>query len=143
MPLIKPFQSVQHVALIVLLYFSGERILRLFDNDNAPVTIALQYLHIVMPAYLGLGVGVVLGNAMAGAGATRTTMWTDFVVILGVQFPLCMVAANLGVSLRGLFMCVAVTHFLSAAAYVVVYMRTRWHSRSGASKTLPRTRRGT
>ena len=80
--------------LIALVFACGEAILRVFDDDAAPVAIALDYLHVVAPSYVALGVGIVLGNAMAGAGATRTTFAIDAVVILAFQVPLCLVAVG-------------------------------------------------
>ncbi len=71
--------------------------------------------------------GVVLGNAMAGAGATRTTMVVDLVVILGFQFPACIVAVAAMHAPRGvLFDLVAVTNVASAVVYAAVFASGRW-----------------
>src|SRR5262249_25979153 len=75
------YDGITNLGLIALLIAYGGTILRVFDADPAPLGIALDYLSIVAPTYLGLGVGIVLGNAMAGAGATRTAMWIDVAVI--------------------------------------------------------------
>ena len=121
------YDAVSNVALIALIFHAGATILSVFDDDAAPVGIALDYLHVVAPSYIGLGIGVVLGNAMAGAGATRTTMWIDVAVILAFQFPLCIVAvAFLKVSIGALFQCVALTNVVSAVAYTLVYVRGGW-----------------
>jgi Na+-driven multidrug efflux pump len=121
------YDAVTNVALIALIFHAGQAILSIFDDDPAPVGIALDYLKVVAPSYIGLGVGVVLGNAMAGAGATRTTMWIDVGVILFFQFPICIIAvAFLRVPIRTLFECVAVTNVVSALAYALVYLRGGW-----------------
>jgi Na+-driven multidrug efflux pump len=120
------YDLVTNVGLIVLIAVHGEWILRLFDDEAAPIAIAVDYLRIVAPSYLGLGFGIVLGNAMAGAGATRMTMWIDLAVILGIQFPMCILAAVLGAPIRALFACVAAVNVLSAVAYAVVYGRGAW-----------------
>jgi putative MATE family efflux protein len=121
------YDAITNVGLIGLVFFAGERILRVFDDDPGPVGIALTYLHVVAPSYLGLGVGVVLGNAMAGAGATRTTLWVDVAVILGVQAPLCVGAVwAFDAPLHALFQCVAVTNLASCVAYAAVYARRGW-----------------
>ena len=87
----------------------------------------LEYLHAVAPSWVALGVGVVLGNAMAGAGATRTTMAIDAAVILGFQFPACILAvAALGASRAALFELVAVTNVVGALAYASVFATGRW-----------------
>jgi Na+-driven multidrug efflux pump len=82
---------------------------------------------VVAPSYVGLGVGIVLGNAMAGAGATKTTFAIDAFVVLGVQVPLSVLAVtSFGGTLPGLFRCVAVTNGVSALTYALVYARGRW-----------------
>jgi Na+-driven multidrug efflux pump len=115
------------VLLVVVVFAYGEAILRVFDDEAAPVAIALQYLQVVAPSYVALGVGIVLGNAMAGAGATRTTFAIDAAVILAFQVPLCLLAMVLmHGSLRALFQCVAVTNVVSAVVYAAVYARGTW-----------------
>jgi Na+-driven multidrug efflux pump len=121
------YDAITNVGLVVVVYLAGESILRIFDDDPAPVAIALDYLRVVAPSYLALGVGIVLGNAMTGAGATRTTFAIDALVILLLQLPLCLVVVGpLGGSLRALFRCVAAVNVASAIAYALVYSRRRW-----------------
>lgn len=121
------YDVVSNVLLVLAVYAYGEGFLRVFDPEAGPVGIALQYLHVVAPTYVALGIGIVLGNAMAGAGATRTTFAIDALVILAVQTPLCIVVAVLmRGSLHSIFQCVAVTNVVSAIAYGVVYARGAW-----------------
>jgi putative MATE family efflux protein len=121
------YDTLTNVLLIALVLAYGQAILRVFDDDAGPVAIALEYLRVVAPSYVALGVGIVLGNAMAGAGATRTTFAIDAAVILALEVPLCLVA--MGVmhgTLKHLFQCVAVTNVASAVAYCVIYAKGRW-----------------
>ena len=128
------YDAASNVAIVVLLLAFGERVLRLFDDDDVPVRVAMLYLWIVAPSYLGLGLGVVLGNAMAGAGATRVTLVVDSLVVLAIQVPLCVIAvAVAGAGLGGLFRCVAACGWASALAYAFTYLRVPW------LKRLPRT----
>ena len=121
------YDAITNVALIAAIFIYGERIIGLFDADPEPVGIAMLYLLTVAPSYLGLGLGVVLGNAMAGAGATRTTFFVDAFVLLAVQVPLCILAVSVfGVGLRGLFGCVAFCGWASAVAYSLTYVRAPW-----------------
>jgi Na+-driven multidrug efflux pump len=120
------YDAFTNIGLIASIFLAGEPILRIFDPAHGPLDLALSYLRVVGPSYLGLGAGVVLGNAMAGAGATRVTLGIDALVILGLQFPLCIGAVLAGVPIRGLFSCVALVNFVSAVAYAVVYARGSW-----------------
>ena len=127
------YDGITNVVLALLVIAYGEAILRVFDDDAGPVHIALVYLQIVAPSYVGLGVGVVLGNAMAGAGATRTTFLIDAAVILGLQFPLSIVAvAVFHAPIETLFRCVAATNVVSAVVYAAVYGRKRWLNPAGS-----------
>jgi Na+-driven multidrug efflux pump len=124
------YDAITNVALVLALFAFGEQILRLFDDDDVPVRLAMSYLWAVAPSYLGLGLGVVLGNAMAGAGATRVTLAVDSVVVLFVQVPLCIVAvAVFGAGPAGLFQCVAACGWASALAYAFTYVRVPWLKR--------------
>jgi putative MATE family efflux protein len=121
------YDVVTNVLLVFVVFRWGEPILREFDDQTAPVEVALDYLRVVAPSYFLLGLGVVLGNAIAGAGATRTTFAVDALVIAAFELPLCLVVVGaLGGSMHALFQCVAVTNVASAVAYAVVYSRGGW-----------------
>lgn len=121
------YDAVTNVLLVLAVLKFGEVILRFFDDDAGPVHIALDYLRVVTPSYFALGLGIVLGNAMAGAGATRTTLVIDALVILGFELPLCLlVVGPFGGSLHALFRCVAATNVVGAVAYALVYARGSW-----------------
>ena len=121
------YDAVTNVLLVAFVFAYGEAILRVFDDEAAPVALGLQYLQVVAPSYVALGVGIVLGNAMAGAGATRTTFAIDAVVILALQVPLgILVIGVMHGSLKALFQCVAVVNVASAVAYAAIYARGSW-----------------
>jgi putative MATE family efflux protein len=123
------YDVVTNVLLVAAIFKWGEPILRVFDNETAPVMIALDYLHVVAPSYFALGLGIVLGNAMAGAGATRTTFAVDALVILAFELPLCLLFVGVfGGTIHTLFRCVAITNVVSAIAYAIVYSRGGWLS---------------
>jgi putative MATE family efflux protein len=129
------FDAASNVAIVVLVFVWGERVLRLFDDNPVPVGIGMLYLRIVAPSYLGLGLGVVLGNAMAGAGATRVTLAVDAIVVLAIEVPLCIVAvAWARAGLSGLFTCVSVCGWASAIAYAFTYLRVPWLKRLPRAK---------
>jgi len=121
------YDIATNFGLIALVFTYGTAILHIFDNEPGPVAIALDYLEVVAPSYVALGTGIVLGNAMAGAGATRTTFAIDLAVILGVELPAGLLAVILfPESIRAVFQVVAITNVASAFAYAVVYARGRW-----------------
>jgi len=95
-----------------------------FDEDVRVVEVALGYLYVVAPSYPALGLGIVLGSAMTGAGATRMTMLIDLAVICAFQLPFALVATSFGQpSELRLWLVVAVTNVLSAGIYVIAYRK--------------------
>jgi putative MATE family efflux protein len=129
------YDGVTNLGLWAMFLFAGVAILHVFDDDPAPVGIALEYLHVVAPSYLGLGVAVVLSNAMTGAGATRISLWLDGAVILGFQVPVCAVVVwVMHAGYVDLFRCVAATNVVGAIAYAVVYGRGMWRDAGRGSR---------
>ena len=119
------FYNVAAMAILVLLYRRfGEPIVRFFDEDARVVTVALGYLNVVAPSYVALGLGIVLGSAMTGAGATRVTMLIDLAVICAFQLPFALAVTAFGrASEMRLWFVVAATNCLSAAVYAVSYRK--------------------
>ncbi len=133
------YDVVTSVALCAAMFTWGEAILRIFDDEPGPIAIANGYLQIVAPSYLALGFAVVLGNAMAGAGATRTTLWLDAFVLLVFQLPLSLVLVSvLDGSLTSLFRAVAATNVVAAVAYALTYARGGWRNAVLAGPRPPR-----
>jgi putative MATE family efflux protein len=111
------------MGLLFLAYRAfGGPIVRFFDDSPIVVAHALTYLVTLAPSYIALGVGIVLGNAMAGAGATRTTMRIDGFVIFAFQVPASVLAVTVGTSVH-LWYVLAATNVLSAVLYILFYRR--------------------
>jgi Na+-driven multidrug efflux pump len=117
--------NVAAMVILVMLYRRfGESIVRFFDEDARVVSVALGYLGVVAPSYVALGLGIVLGSAMTGAGATRVTMLIDLAVICAFQLPFALAATSFGrTSEVRLWFVVAATNCLSAAVYAVSYRK--------------------
>ncbi len=121
------YDVITNAILAGLFMTFGESILRMFDADDAPIAIAMTYLLAVAPSYWGLGIGVVLGNAMTGAGAARTTLAVDSAVIFLVQAPMMIVALEVfHVGPHGLFLCVAATNIAFGVASAITYGSGIW-----------------
>jgi len=117
---------VTSVGLTVGAIAFGPSVLRMLGGDEASISIAMEYLRRVAPTYFALGAGIVLGNALAGAGRVRTTLAVDVGALAVLQLPLALLAAVLTSNLTSLFAVVAAANVICAVAYVVVYARVRW-----------------
>jgi len=139
--------NIAAMALLAFVYqWLGEPIVRFFDEYVPVVTIALGYLRAIAPSYVALGLGIVLGSAMTGAGATRTTMLIDLCVVFGFQLPCAIAAVTIGTpTLLRLWLVVVATNLVSAIAYAVSYGRGSYlrlpapliHDGRGASAGIP------
>jgi putative MATE family efflux protein len=99
----------------------GRQFVMLFDSTPRVVESAMDYLAIVAPGYVGLGIGIVLGSAIQGAGATRQSLRLDTLVIVCVQIPLCVAAYVMHWRASSLWSAVFATYVAFALTYIVSY----------------------
>ena len=121
------YNSAMMAALACAYTFYGQHIVGFFDSDPEVLRPALSYFKWVGASYVGLGIGIVLGSAIQGAGATLRALVLDTLVIAGFQLPtsILFVLTN-GATYVGVWQIVAVTYFLFALVYVVSYRRGRF-----------------
>jgi putative MATE family efflux protein len=113
------------VALCYTLY--GERIVAFFDADPEVLRPALSYFKWVGVSYIGLGIGIVLGSAIQGAGASLRALALDSLVIAGFQLPTSVLfVLSKSATYVGVWKIVALTYCLFAVVYVVSYRRGRF-----------------
>ncbi len=116
------------MAAIALIYRSfGAEIVGLFDDGHDVVAVAVEYFRWVGISYIALGIGVVLGSAIQGAGATRQALLLDASVVLFFQLPLSIiVVTHENTTLVGLWQTVALTYLAFALVHVYSYRRGRF-----------------
>jgi Na+-driven multidrug efflux pump len=118
------------MALLALAYRAfGPSIVGFFDSDPLVVSVAIEYFRWVGLSYIGLGVGVVLGSAIQGAGAALQALRLDASVVLLFQLPASLLlAATPGVTTVMLWQVVALTYIAFALVCVWSYRRGRFLS---------------
>jgi len=121
-------------ALAVVYTVYGSRIVGFFDSDPDVLRPALSYLKWVGASYVGLGVGIVLGSAIQGAGATLRALLLDTLVIAGFQLPTSVLfVLSKSATYVGVWQIVALTYFLFALVYVISYHRGRFLNEAPAA----------
>lgn len=120
--------NVVMMALLVLFYRAeAGNIVAFFDETPEVVRVAREYVTWVVPSYVFLGIGIVLGSAIQGAGATRQTLWIDARLVALFQLPLSLLVVfgwHLGAA--RLFQVVALTYVLYALSYARSYVKGRF-----------------
>jgi Na+-driven multidrug efflux pump len=121
------FNAAMMAALALSYRAWGSEIVGIFDDDPAVIAVALEYIGWVGVSYVALGVGVVLGSAIQGAGATRQALWLDASVVLGFQLPLSVLAVSATTaSPVRLWQTIALTYVCFAVVHVYSYWRGRF-----------------
>jgi putative MATE family efflux protein len=116
------------MGLLALAYRGfGAPLVAWFDDEPSVVSTALAYFSWVGFSYLGLGIGIVLGAAMQGAGATRRVLLLDVSVVLLIQLPASIVVTSLpGARFEHLCAVVAFTYVAFALVHGMSYRRGRF-----------------
>jgi putative MATE family efflux protein len=116
------------LALLASLYVRyGGSIVAFFDADPAVLSIAQSYLSWVAPSYVALGVGIVLGSVMQGAGAPERALLLDACVVCLVQLPLAgLVLSSPSRRLTEVWLIVALSYVALAVTLLASYRRGRF-----------------
>jgi putative MATE family efflux protein len=121
------YNALMMVALALAYRTYGRDIVAFFDADPAVVAFAVDYVRWVGPSYVALGIGIVLGSAIQGAGASLQTLTIDACVVGLLQVPLSALSAFVWhEGPTRLWQVLAATYTLYAAIYAWSYRRGRY-----------------
>jgi Na+-driven multidrug efflux pump len=121
------YNSLMMGALALCYTLYGRSIVGFFDSNPEVLRPALSYFKWVGASYVGLGIGIVLGSAIQGAGATLRALLLDTLVIAGFQLPTSILfVLSKSPTYVGVWQIVGLTYFLLALVYVVSYRRGRF-----------------
>lgn len=116
------------MAGLSLLYMAfAPAIVGFFDREPQVLDIAQSYLRWVAPSYVALGIGIVLGSVMQGAGQPERALFLDLGVLLAVQLPasfLVFFAPNR--SLTQVWLVAALSYVALAITLFASYRRRRF-----------------
>ncbi|MEZ0483752.1 MATE family efflux transporter [Fibrella aquatica] len=110
-----------------LLYLNAESVVGLFSRDIQVLLIGVESLRVFCIGYVFMAYGMVLTQALNGAGDTRTPMLINIVCFWLVEIPLAYVLATvLHWGPSGVFWSVAISESLLALMAVWAFRRGRW-----------------
>jgi putative MATE family efflux protein len=116
------------MAGLSLLYLTfAPAIVGFFDRDPLVLDIAQSYFFWVAPSYVALGIGIVLGSVMQGAGKPERALFLDLGVLLAVQLPASLlVFAAPNRSLTQVWLVAALSYVALAITLFASYRRRRF-----------------
>jgi putative MATE family efflux protein len=118
------YNALMMAALATAYRAWGPAIIGFFDETPEVLAVGLSYVNAVGWSYIALGIGIVLGAAIQGAGATRLTLALDSLVVFAVQLPASiLIVFGFGLGIEWLWQVVAMTYVSFAIAHGASYQR--------------------
>ncbi len=113
--------------VMVLFLFFANPIIRFFTHDDTVVRFGVQALQIMGAGYIFYGIGMVMTQALNGAGDTRTPKIINFVCFWLFQIPLAyFMASGLGLKATGAFLAIPIAETLIALLAWYFFKRGKW-----------------
>lgn len=116
------------MSLIVILFviFPGP-IISIFTNQPDVHRHAVEALRIIGSGYIFYGIGMVMIQALNGAGDTKTPTWINFFGFWLMQIPLAyFLAKGLNMGLIGIFLAIPIAETLIAIAAWYYFKKGKW-----------------
>jgi putative MATE family efflux protein len=114
------------IVMIIFLLFSNP-IIRIFTHDQAVIKFGVQALQTFGSAYIFYGIGMVMTQALNGAGDTRTPTWINFICFWLIQIPLAYyLSEKLDMKATGAFISIPIAETLLALAAWYYFKQGKW-----------------
>jgi putative MATE family efflux protein len=114
-------------AVAILFVALPEPIVRWFTAEPEVVLYAVDCLRIVSLGFVFFAYGMVMIQALNGAGDTVTPSIINFVSFWMIKIPLAYVLAMVtDMGPRGVFVAVTIAYFVQTAVAIVIFRRGRW-----------------
>lgn len=121
------YNAVFMTGVTLLFVLVAEPIISIFTNDAGVLEIGALALRIIGTGYIFYGVGMVMIQALNGAGDTKTPTWINFVGFWLVQIPLAFILAKwVGMGTTGVFIAIPAAETLIAIAAYIFFKKGRW-----------------
>jgi Na+-driven multidrug efflux pump len=116
------------MAIVSLIFiFLSRPIIGFFTTDPEVLTVGIRALQIIGSGFIFYGVGMVMIQALNGAGDTSTPTWINFVGFWLIQIPMAyFIQKNTDFGLDGIFAAVPITETMIAVIAYIVFKRGRW-----------------
>lgn len=116
------------MAFVMLLFlFGATPIISVFTTDPEVLSYAVMAMRIIGSGYIFYGVGMVMIQALNGAGETRTPTIINLCGFWLFQIPLAYVLTNtLGLHSKGVFIAIPVAESLMALLAFYFFRRGKW-----------------
>lgn len=121
------YNAVFMSFVMVLFLFFAKPIIRFFSDDETVIAFGVQALQIIGTGYIFYGIGMVMTQALNGAGDTRMPTIINFVCFWLFQIPLAyFLASSAGLRSTGAFIAIPVAETLIAVLAWYYFKSGKW-----------------
>ncbi len=120
--------NVIFMSFVMMLFlFFANPIIRFFTHDESVVVYGVQALQIMGAGYIFYGIGMVMTQALNGAGDTRVPTIINFICFWLFQIPLAyFLATGINLKATGAFIAIPVAESLIAILAWYYFKRGKW-----------------
>jgi putative MATE family efflux protein len=121
------YNAIFMAAVMMLFIFFSSPIISIFTKEPAVHHYGVLALQIIGTGYIFYGIGMVMIQALNGAGDTRTPTWINFVGFWLFQIPLAFILAKiLKIGPAGAFIAIPVAETLMAITALYYFKKGKW-----------------
>jgi putative MATE family efflux protein len=122
------------VLVAIIFFIFAPQILEFFIKDENVISIGTQFLRITAPFYLFIPLGVVLGQALAGAGDTFAPMIITLLSLWGFQIPTAVFLSKANIwGINGIWWANAFASILHGVLVMSWFETGRWKKKEISS----------
>ncbi len=119
--------SLLQLGVMPLLFLFAPLLVRVFNADADVVRYGTEYLRVLAPMLVVLGLSTGWDAAQRGAGATRNPMIAALISNWGIKIPAALVFARLlGYGVTGIWLGIGVSIVVEAGILAIGYYRRGW-----------------
>ncbi|MES2797638.1 MAG: MATE family efflux transporter [Bacteroidota bacterium] len=122
------FINMAFLFVIMLVFFAfSEQFIALFDPNRLVIETGADCLKILAAGYVFFGIGMVITQAINGAGDTLTPTIFNVICFWGIEIPLAYyLAQNLEMKQNGVFLSIIIAESILAIMAIIYFKRGRW-----------------
>jgi len=119
--------SLLQLAVMPVLFLAAPLLVRVFNSDSDVVRYGTEYLRVLTPMLVVLGLSTAWDSAQRGAGATRNPMVAALVSNWMVKLPAGLLFARaMGLGVIGVWLGIGLSIVMEAGILAIGYYRNRW-----------------
>lgn len=121
------YNAVFMTGVMLLFVFFSSPIISIFTKEPEVHSYATKSLQIIGTGYIFYGIGMVMVQALNGAGDTKTPTWINFIGFWLFQIPLAyLLAKGFKMGPTGAFIAIPVAETAIAIAAYIIFKKGKW-----------------